>query len=115
MKRKVQVQLSGMMFIEFFIWGAWFVTMWRYLAAANFGHITGWAYSTTGIAALISPLFVGMIIGNLMNGRVTRHYEIAGETVTHNWMMIWLIPCVMAAVTLVIFAMFFKENQNREQ
>ena len=61
MKTKVQTQLSIMMFLEFFIWGAWFVTMWKYLAAIDFGSITGWAYATTGIAAIISPLFVGMI------------------------------------------------------
>jgi nucleoside transporter len=61
MNRKVQVQLSGMMFLQFFIWGAWFVTMWKYLGAIQLDHMKGWAYSTTGIAALISPLFVGMI------------------------------------------------------
>ena len=61
MKAKVQIKLSVMMFLEFFIWGAWFVTMWKYLAAIKLDSIIGLAYSTTGIAALISPLFVGMI------------------------------------------------------
>ena len=61
MRAKVQTQLSVMMFLEFFIWGAWSVTMWKYLSAVGFDKITGPAYSTTGIAALISPLFVGMI------------------------------------------------------
>ena len=61
MNRKVQIQLSGMMFLQFFVWGAWFVTMWKYLGAIQLDHMTGLAYSTTGIAALISPLFVGMI------------------------------------------------------
>lgn len=58
---KARTQLSIMMFLEFFIWGAWFVTMWKYLAEIKFDKITGLAYATTGIAALISPLFVGMI------------------------------------------------------
>ncbi len=61
MKAKDQIKLSIMMFLEFFIWGAWFVTLWKYLAAMKCDSITGLAYSTTGIAALISPLFVGMI------------------------------------------------------
>jgi len=60
-KAKVQTKLSAMMFLEFFIWSAWFVTMWKYLTAIKFDNITGFAYSTTGIAAIISPLFVGMI------------------------------------------------------
>jgi len=64
---KVRIQLSIMMFLEFFIWGAWFVTMWKYLAAIKFDEITGLAYSTTGIAALISPLFVGMVADRLFS------------------------------------------------
>ena len=61
MKAKVQTQLSIMMFLEFFIWSAWFVTMWPYLGKIGLGNIRGLAYATTGIAAIISPLFVGMI------------------------------------------------------
>ncbi|AQQ70019.1 Putative nucleoside transporter YegT [Limihaloglobus sulfuriphilus] len=61
MQSKVKAQLSAMMFLEFFIWGAWYVTMWKYLTAVNFDNIIGLAYSTTGIAAIISPLFIGMI------------------------------------------------------
>ncbi|HPO71081.1 MAG TPA: MFS transporter, partial [Anaerohalosphaeraceae bacterium] len=62
MTKTVRYQLSGMMFLEFFIWGAWFVTLWRYLNRLNFdGTWIGAAYSTTGWAAVISPFFVGMI------------------------------------------------------
>jgi nucleoside transporter len=61
MQNKVKVQLSAMMFLEFFIWGAWYVTMWKYLSAIKFDNIIGLAYSATGIAAIISPLFIGMI------------------------------------------------------
>lgn len=61
MKAKIQAKLSIMMFLEFFIWGAWFVTMWKYLGAIQFDEIRGLAYCTTGIAAIVSPLLVGMI------------------------------------------------------
>ncbi|HML76002.1 MAG TPA: nucleoside permease [Anaerohalosphaeraceae bacterium] len=62
MNTKTKIQLSVMMFLEFFVWGAWFVTMWRYLNRLNFdGTQIGAAYSTTGWAAIISPFFVGMI------------------------------------------------------
>jgi len=58
----IRIRLSVMMFIEFFIWGAWFVPMWRYLTKLGFdGTQVGAAYSTTGWAAMISPFFVGMI------------------------------------------------------
>jgi len=62
MKKTIQVQLSIMMFLQFFVWGAWFVTMWRYLSKLGFeGTQIGTAYSTTGWAAIISPFFVGMV------------------------------------------------------
>ncbi len=63
MSMSIRVQLSVMMFIQFFVWGAWFVTMGNYLGAGlGFeGSEIGRAYSTTGYAAILSPLFVGMI------------------------------------------------------
>lgn len=63
MSMSIRVQLSVMMFVQFFVWGAWFVTMGNYLGAGlNFeGADIGRAYSTTGYAAILSPLFVGMV------------------------------------------------------
>jgi nucleoside transporter len=51
-----------MMFLEFFIWGAWFVPLWRYLSELGFsGPQIGAAYSVTGWAAIVSPLFAGTV------------------------------------------------------
>src|SRR5690606_31650561 len=55
-------RLSLMMFLEFFIWGAWYVTMGPYMFAQQApGSLVGWAYSMGPIAAIISPFFLGMI------------------------------------------------------
>lgn len=63
MKQTTRIQLSALMFLEFFIWGAWYVTMGTYLDKVL--HATGLqvgaAYSAMAIATIISPFFVGMI------------------------------------------------------
>jgi hypothetical protein len=59
---ETRIQLSVMMFIEFFIWGAWFVTMGNYLSKIGFSEANiGLAYTATAWAAIISPFFVGMV------------------------------------------------------
>lgn len=62
MNMKTRVELSVMMFLQFFIWGAWAVTLGAYLGEIGFtGADVGRAYSTTAIAAILSPFFVGMV------------------------------------------------------
>jgi nucleoside transporter len=56
-----------MMFLQFFIWGAWFVTLGTYLGRGlNWDGIgIGAAYSTMPWGALLAPLFVGMVADRL--------------------------------------------------
>jgi len=63
MKPSTRLELSLMMFLEFFIWGSWYVTMGTYLDKVLHasGADIGKAYSAMAIATIFSPFFVGMI------------------------------------------------------
>lgn len=59
----IKTKLSVMMFFQFFIQGSWYVTMGTFLGRTlEFSGVQiGLAYSTAAIAAIISPVIVGMI------------------------------------------------------
>ncbi len=63
MDTKTYLRLSLMMFLEFFVWGAWFVTLGTHLGEQlRFsGSQIGYTYLMNNIAAIISPFFIGMI------------------------------------------------------
>lgn len=63
MKSAVRFRLCTMMFLNFFIWGAWYVTMGTYLKSIK--GVTdvqvGIAYGTQSLGAIIAPFFIGLI------------------------------------------------------
>lgn len=63
MQAGIRFKLSLMMFLEFFIWGAWFVTMGTYLSSvlSSNGDEISAAYSTQSLGAIIAPFIIGLI------------------------------------------------------
>ncbi len=113
MNPKVRIQLSIMMFIQFFIWGVWFVTMGTYLFALNFdGVAVGRAYTTTAWAAIISPFFVGMIadkffstekilgVLHLIGGVILFFAAKVTDPVQFFWVLLLYTSCYMPTLAL---------------
>jgi nucleoside transporter len=63
MNPTLKSRLGLMMFLQYFVWGAWYVTLGTWLATTlQFsGEQIGWAAGSTAIGAIISPFFVGLI------------------------------------------------------
>ncbi|SHG36310.1 nucleoside transporter [Flavobacterium micromati] len=64
MNNTIRTKLSLMMFLNFFVWGIWFVTMGTFLTKGGIaatGTQTGLAYGTQCLGAIVAPFIVGMI------------------------------------------------------
>ena len=55
------IRLSIMMFLQFFVWGAWYVSATGFLNKSEMAAVTGALYTVGPIAAIIAPFFLGMI------------------------------------------------------
>ena len=69
MKTTIKIQLSTMMFLEFFIWGGWFVTLGTFLAKNlnATGAESAKAFSTQSWGAIIAPFIIGLIADRYFN------------------------------------------------
>lgn len=118
--RLPMTRLGVMMFLEFFLWGAWMVPMGKYLATvfasageSEVGRIMGQAYSTGSIAAIIAPLFVGLLADRVLPGQIVLgllHLMGAGflytvaqadDPSTFYWLLLGAGLCYMPTLALV--------------
>lgn len=128
MNLKTQSQLSLMMFLQFFIWGAWFVTMGTYLGQGlGFGGSDiGKAYSTMPWGAIIAPFFVGMIadrffsaqkvlgIMHVLGGLVLYYAASITTPATFFWVVLIYALCYNPTLALVN-AIAFNQMDNTEK
>jgi nucleoside transporter len=60
-------RLSVMMFLQFFAWGSWFVTLALAMGGNNLGDYIGKAYESAPLGAIFAPLFLGLIADRLFS------------------------------------------------
>ena len=118
MSRSVRIQLCVMMFLQFFIWGVFFVTMGTYLTKLFEGQeginsIVGQSYATQTWAALFAPLIVGYLGDRLINKeRLNGILHLLGaallwwvSTITDSttlfWALLTFFICYMPTLALV--------------
>jgi nucleoside transporter len=62
MNLATRLRLSVMMFLQFCVWGSWYVTLSTYLLAIHFNAISvGGIYSTVNWGAILAPVIAGML------------------------------------------------------
>jgi nucleoside transporter len=57
----VRTKLSAMMFLQFFIWGAWYTSVAVYMTNHGMEKLTHWPYTVNPIAAIVAPFFLGLV------------------------------------------------------
>ena len=78
----IRTRLSIMMFLQFFIWGGWFVTLANNLNASG-GQI-GMAFSTQSWGAIIAPFIIGLIADRYFNAeRILAVLHLAGAALMY--------------------------------
>ncbi len=129
MKFSIRLQLSAMMFLNFFIWGIWFVTMGTYLMKGDIGAPggqTGLAYGTQCLGAIIAPFIIGMIadkffaaqkiLGVLHLAGAALLYLIATRDIFQSFYSLLLIYMVLYMPTLALVnSIALKQVTNAEK
>ena len=57
----VRARLSALMFLQFFIWGAWYTTIGNYMSAHGMAKLAYLPYTVNPVAAIVAPFFLGLI------------------------------------------------------
>jgi nucleoside transporter len=57
----MSARLSTMMFLQFFIWGAWYTTVAVFMTNNGMESLTHWPFTVNPIAAIVAPFFLGLV------------------------------------------------------
>lgn len=122
-----RMQLAAMMFLNFFVWGIWFVTMAFYLQSINATDVqVGLAYGTQALGAIIAPFIVGLIADRFFDAqKILGVLHIVGAALLYyittvddfsSFYPILLLYMILFMPTLALVnAVSFKQMSNPEK
>ena len=85
-------RLSLMMFLQFFIWGSWSVTLGLVMSQHNMSLLIGDAFSAGPIASILSPFVLGMLVDRFFaSQKVMAVMHLAGAAI------LWFVPQALMA------------------
>lgn len=128
MSSTTRVQLSVMMFLEFFIWGGWFVTLGTFLNnnLSATGVESGQVFSTQSWGAIIAPFIIGLIADRFINAEkilgvlhivgallMYQMYSADNISVFYPYVLVYMI-CYMPTLALVN-SVSFNQMKNPEK
>ncbi len=127
MKFFTRMQLSAMMFLNFFVWGIWFVTMNVYLKSIDATDVqVGLAYGTQALGAIIAPFVIGLIADRFFDAqKILGILHLAGAALMYyittvddfaSFYPLLLIYMILFMPTLALVnAISFKQMSNPEK
>lgn len=101
--RMLVPRLSLMMFIQFFIWGSWSVTLGLVMTQYNMSLLIGDAFSAGPIASILSPFVLGMLVDRFFpSQKVLAVMHLMGAVI------LWFVPQAMVAQNgVLLIALLF--------
>jgi hypothetical protein len=97
----LRARLGAMMFLQYFVWGMWWVPFGTYLSHHGLDAFIGTIFSTQGWAAIVAPLFVGTVAD-----RYVAAEKVMGTLHLAGGVALLLLPLAGADLTAMFLAAF---------
>lgn len=129
MKTNIRIQLSVMMFLQFFVWGCWYATAGNYLSK-NLGYdgaVIGGIFSTISLAAIIAPLFVGIIadrffeaqrvlaVAHIIGAAILYYISSVNDADTFYWVLLLYSIFYMPTLALTNAVSFYQMSSPEKE
>ena len=97
MHRNLSARLSFMMFLQFFVWGAWYTTIAVYMSKEGMATLTHWPFTVNPVAAIAAPFFLGLVAD-----RYFATEKVLGVLHLLGGVLLFLVPQTTGTPTLFI-------------